>query len=245
MSLLQMFAARRSKFVACRMRESLALSIIESITPRRSTSQVYIQAAFDRGLRGLWLLGLSLSLFCHQTNTCTVHVYMYVWFMNPVQALSGATHSSSTKCLYQTSFVCCTSMALAELTCTCRAVHRLSSNTSLPQAIKCNPIKGPTQWRQLRRSENNTNKKTTTNNLCAPRESHAARCTSTDTAASHAKRSGRSISSHSRKLNDHGWIRLTDWRAVLCDDQGRPPTPIPLTPLPIFSSPPPTHAPRG
>lgn len=39
------------------------------------------------------------------------------------------------------------------------------------------------------------------------------------------------------KLNDYGRICLADWRAVLYDHQGRPPTPIPLTLLPIISSP--------
>jgi hypothetical protein len=39
------------------------------------------------------------------------------------------------------------------------------------------------------------------------------------------------------KLNGYGRICTADWRAVLYDHQGRPPTPIPLTLLPIIPSP--------
>jgi len=116
---------------------------------------------------------------------------------------------------------------------------------SLSRATKGNATSGPAHWSQVRSRITTRIKTTTKNNLCAPRELHADRCASSDTAQvaySIIPREtvGPIYIIKLEKLNDYGRICLADWRAVLYDHQGRPPTPhtpIPLTLAPIISSP--------
>ena len=118
---------------------------------------------------------------------------------------------------------------------------------SLSRAIKSSATSGPAHWSQVRCRITIQNKTTTKNNLCAPRELHADRCASSDTAQvaySIIPREtvGPIYIIKLEKLNDYGRICLADWRAVLYDHQGRPPTPhtpIPLTLAPIIFPPPP------